>query len=277
MGFALSHVLIRHISSEISPIQTAFFHNLFGLLLLSPWILKSGLGQMRTSHFPTHLLRAILNVSAMLCFFLALSLIPLAKVTALFFTSPIFAVILSIIILGERARLRRWSAVICGFIGVLIILQPGMQTIDLGSILVLASALLWASAVIVIKILGRTDTAMTSTGYMSFLMMILAIPPALFVWKTPPLHIWPYLVLIACLGTLSMLAITQALREADASALMPYDFLKLVWISILAYVLFDQGLDIFIWIGGAIVFASTFYLAYRESVLAKQEASASNS
>jgi len=74
-----------------------------------------------------------------------------------------------------------------------------------------------------------------------------------------------------------MLAITQALREADASALMPYDFLKLVWVSILAYILFGQGLDIFIWIGGAIVFASTFYLAYRESVLAIQGISASSS
>lgn len=271
IGFAFSHVLIRYISTDVSPIQVAFFHNFFGLIILTPWLLKNGLGPLKTAHLSKHFFRALLNVSAMLAYFSALAMVPLAKVTALFFTSPIFAVILSMIILGERAGLRRWSAVVCGFVGVLVILRPGIEAIDLGSTLVLGASLLWAGAVILIKILGRTESSMTSTGYMSFFMMILSVPPALYVWQPIPAGIWPFLIIISILGTTSMLAITQALKEADASALMPYEFLKLIWVSIFGYVLFAQQLDIFIWIGGTIVFVSTFYLAYRENALARQE------
>lgn len=274
IGFAASHILIRYVSANVPALEISFFHNFFGLALLLPWLLMRGISQMRTQHFGLHFLRSVLNASAMMCFFSALPMIPIAKVTALFFTSPIFAALLSTLILGEAMHARRWSAMIFGFIGTLVILRPGLEAIDLGSVLVLAASLLWAGAVVVIRVLGRTEDSFTTTAYMSLGMAVLAAVPAGIVWQTPSTESWLLMVVIASLGTGSMLAMTQALRLAEASALVPFDFLKLLWVSILAYIFFDQGIDVFTWGGGAIVFGSTIYLAYRENQVSQAQAKA---
>lgn len=271
VGFSAMHALVRYVSDELDPIQISFFRNAFGFVVFAPWLMKYGLSVMYTQRLGLHGLRAVLNVLAMFAYFTALSVTPLAQVTALGFTAPIFAALLSVALLGERFRMRRWAALIIGFAGTLVILRPGFQTVDLGSVLVLISAVLWGTTMIVIKVLARTESSMTITGYMNLLLTVLSLGPALYVWQTPQPETWIWLLLIGVLGTLAQVALAQALKEADAGVVMPFDFLKLLWISVLGFVFFSEVPDLFIWLGGAIVFASTTYLAYRESQLRKPD------
>ena len=222
------HVLVRYVSSELHPIQISFFRNAFGLLVFAPWLMKYGLGVMSTKRLGLHCVRAVLNVAAMFAYFTALSITPLARVTALGFTAPIFAALLSVVLLGERFRFRRWAALIIGFAGTLVILRPGVQAIDLGSMLVLISAVLWGVTMIVIKVLARTETSMTITGYMNLFLTILSFGPALYFWQMPRAETWIWLLLIGVTGTLAQVALAQALKEAEAGVVMPFDFLKLV-------------------------------------------------
>ena len=259
------HAIIRYVSSELHPIQIAFFRNLFGLLVFIPWFFRYGVEPLRTRRLPMHALRAGLNILAMFSFFYALSIAPIAEVTALGFTAPIFATLLSILLLRERIRFRRWAAIAVGFIGTLVILRPGIQVIEPGALLVLGSALLWGTTLIVIKHLGRTESSITITLYMSLLLALLSFIPALFVWKMPSLETFAWLAVIGISGNIGQIAIAQSLKMADAGVVMPLDFLKLVWASLLGFFLFGEGLDAFVWLGGLIVLASSSYIAYRES------------
>lgn len=261
---ALMHALIRLVSEDVDPIQIAFLRNAFGLIVFVPILWSSGFGIFRTRRPGLHAARAVLNVMAMFAFFTALSLTEVAKVTALGFTAPIYTALLSVIVLGERFRLRRWSAILIGFAGMLIILRPGIVEIDLGSALVLGSAVLWGIVMLLIKYLGRTESSLTITAYMNVGLSILSFVPALFVWSNPPLMVWALLVIIGVIGTAGQLALAEALKRADATFVLPFDFLRLIWAAGFGYLLFAEIPDTYTWIGGAVIFASTFYLAYRE-------------
>ena len=271
--FSAMHAAVRHVSHEIPPIQAAFFRNFFGLIVFLPILMRSGLTVLHTDRIGLHLVRACLNVCAMFAFFTALSITPIAKVTALSFTSPLFMAVLSVIILGERMRVRRWTATILGFVGTLIILRPGIEAIDLGSVLVVSSAIVWAVTMIVIKFLARTDSSLTITAYMNVLLSILSLGPAIYVWQTPSAEAWMWLVFIGVSGTLAQLTLTEALSQTEATAVMPFDFLKLVWTAAMGFLFFAEIPTIYTWIGAAVIFFSGFYIAYRESVLARQRRS----
>ncbi len=271
VGFTSMHVLVRYVSAELHPFQIAFFRNAFGIILFIPLMLGNGWAVMRTRRPGLHGLRAVMNVTAMLCFFYALTISPVAQVTALSFSAPIFAAVLSVAILGERMQFRRWSAIGLGFLGTLLILRPGLIGIDLGSVLTLAAAVVWAATLIVIKILGRTESSVTITAYMNILLALLSLGPALYYWQTPSGTALLWLLAIAVLGTFAQLALAQSLKEADAGVIMPFDFLKLIWAAILGYLLFAELPDAFVWLGGAIIVLSTSYIAYRESRLRRRQ------
>ncbi len=264
VGFAVMHTLIRYVSAELHPFQIAFFRNFFGILIFIPMLMRYGLAPFKTNRLALHTLRGALNIVAMLAFFTALSITPIARVTALGFSAPIFAAVLSVVILGERFRLHRWGAILLGFTGTLVILRPGIIPMDLGSILVLSSAFLWGITMIVIKVLSRTDSAITITSYMNVMLAFFAFIPALWVWRTPSYETWGWLVVIGLAGTLAQLALTQALKEGETTVVLPFDFLKLIWVSIFGFWLFGEVADLWTWIGAAIIIASAFYMAHRE-------------
>lgn len=267
IGFAAMHGGVRYLSLELHqhPFEIAFFRNLFGLIALAPWFVRQGVKPLRTQRFGLHLARALINVVAMLLFFMGLFLTPIAKVQALGFTAPLFASLLAVFFLGERVLLWRWSALVVGFIGALIIVRPGLQHVDLGSVLVLASAAIWSVAIIIIKQLSRTDSSVTITAYMVLLMSPLSFVPALYVWQWPDGEQLLWLGFVGVTGTLAQLAMAQAFRVADATAVLPLDFLKLVWGAGIGYLAFREVPDAGIWIGGITVFAAATYIAYREN------------
>ncbi|HLT02930.1 MAG TPA: DMT family transporter [Geminicoccaceae bacterium] len=262
--FAAMHASIRHVSETIHPFEIAFFRSVFALAVVTPWFWRQGFGLLHTRRPGLHALRAIFNVFAMLSFFYALTITPLSEVTALNFTAPIFASLLAALILGEVVRLRRWGAIVVGFAGTLVILRPGFAEVGLGEILVLFSSLVWAFALLVIKTLSRTDSSATIIAYMALLMMPLTLIPAAFVWQWPDAVELLWLVLVGLLGGAGQLLMTEALRSADTAVVMPIDFCKLPWVAAIAYLAFDEVPDLYTWLGGAIIFASSFYIAYRE-------------
>lgn len=271
VGFALMHTMVRQVSTELHPFQIVFFRNFFGLLVFLPVLMRHGLTPFKTQKLPLHALRAAFNIVAMLAFFYALSITPIARVTALAFSAPIFAAVLSVVILGERFRLHRWSAIFIGFIGALIILRPGIIPLDLGSLLVLSSAFTWGITMIVIKVLSRTDSAMTITSYMNLLLTFFAFGPALMVWRAPQFETWVWLVAIGISGTLAQVALAQSLKVGETTVVLPFDFLKLIWVSILGYWLFGELADLWTWVGAAIIIASAFYVAHRERAIKQEE------
>ena len=266
--FAAMHAVILHLTEAMHPFEVAFFRNLFGLIFVIPWFIRFGLEPLRTRHLKLHAYRSLVNVVAMFSFFYAISITPLAEVTALGFAAPIFTTVLVALFLGEVVRLRRWTAVIIGFIGTLIILRPGFDEIGLGQLLVLNSTVFWAVALLLIKTIGRHDSSVTIITYMSLLQLPLSLIPALFVWTWPTWDLLPWLLAIGILGGGAQWLMTESLRVADTSVVMPLDFCKLPWTAVLAYLVFAQVPDIFTLIGGVVIFGSSLYIAYRERKVA---------
>lgn len=272
LGFSIMHTAVRYLSAELHSLQIVFFRNLFGTMIFLPLIARSGLSFMATSRLPMHFLRAVLNVMAMAAFFMALSLTPLAEVNALAFSAPLFTAVLSVVLLGERIRARRWTAIVLGFAGALVIIRPGFVEIDLGAILTLASAFIWGLTMIVIRSLGRTESSLTTTGYMITFLSILSLGPALYVWQWPDWQAWAILLMIGLTGTMAQVLLAESLKTAETTAVLPFDFLKIVWASALGFLLFAEIPTLYTILGATIIFASSFYVAYRERQIDKREA-----
>ncbi len=270
--FSCMHGTIRHVSAEMHPFEMAFFRNLFGLVLLAPLLFHYGIAPLRTSKLKLHLLRGLFNITSMLCFFYALSIAPLTDVAALTFASPIFATALAVFVFGERVGIRRWTAIMVGFAGVLVVLRPGFEGVALGPLLALVASLIWGVALLFIKVLARTESSLTITAYMMILLTPLSLIPAVFFWQWPTVEQYLWLVLMAALGTSGHLFLNQALKVAETNVVMPVDFVRLIWVSIIGFYIFDEVPDLFTWIGGAIIFSSALYIAYRETIRRRQDA-----
>ena len=264
VAFSLMHGLVRFVSEVLPPFQIAFFRNVFGLAFLLPLLMRSRFAVLRTKQIGLHALRGVINMAAMLMFFTALSISPIAKVTALGFTAPIFMAILAVLVLGERFRIYRWSAIFLGFVGMLIILRPGLVAIDTGALLVTGSAALWAVAMIIIKIQSRTESSLTIVAYMGIFLGVFSIAPALWVWQPFGLKTLGLMVLIGLFGSIAQMAISQSLKETDPTALMPFDFLKLIWTAMIGAWFFAEIPDIYTWIGATVIFSSGLFIAFRE-------------
>jgi drug/metabolite transporter (DMT)-like permease len=274
IGFASMHAVIRIASTEQHPFEVAFFRNLFGLVFLSPFFMRHGFHVLRTQRLPLHAARGAVHVAAMLMFFLAVPVTPLGTIAALSFTAPLFVTIGAVLVLGEVVRIRRIVALIAGFAGALVIIRPGMAALEPGTLLVLGSSAVWAAAMILIKLLSRTESSLTMTAYMAVFLTPLSFIAAVFVWQWPTLEEIGWFALMGSFGTLSHLCLAQAFREADASVVLPVDFLRLIWASVLGYLLFNEIPVLYVWIGGTIIFASTLYLAYREAKVARAKLAA---
>jgi drug/metabolite transporter (DMT)-like permease len=206
--------------------------------------------------------------------FISLTLIPLAEATALGFTAPLWATIGAVVILGEVIRLRRVTALALCFVGVLIVLRPGVETISVGSMLALTHAFLIAATTLIVKRLTATESPTTIVIWMALMQTPLSLFPALYVWQWPAPATWLWLWCLAGAGTLGHLCWTRAFTIAEVSQLQPFEFIKLPMIAIFAYLVFAELPSTWTWLGGTVIFASTAYISLREASLARQRASA---
>ena len=266
--FVMMHGTVKYLSEEIHPFEIAFFRNVFVVIVLAPIILSNGRKVFVSKQPKIHIYRILLNSVALICFFYGLSKTALAEATALGFTVPIFATILSILFLKEKIRLRRFSALIIGFIGTLIVLRPDIS-IQIGSLFIILSSLLWSICLIFIKQLTKTDNAITISLYAGIGLIPATLFVAVPVWITPNIHQVLILFFISFMGTLAQTLMNSSFKRGEVAMLLPFDFLRLIWAALLGYTLFIETPEITLWLGGILILGSTSYMAWREMKLKK--------
>jgi drug/metabolite transporter (DMT)-like permease len=273
-SFAIMAATIRHLAGRIHPFELAFFRNLFSLLLLAPWVLRGGFSRLRTASIKKYGLRGLLSIVAMLSWFYGLAVMPLAEATALSFTAPIFASIGAILFLGEHMGVRRWSAIAVGFVGAMIIVRPGFHAVSWPALVVLGGSAAVAGSIIMVKILSRTEPSNVIVAYMGIYLVPMSLIPALFVWTMPLGTDWLWLVFIAAVATVGQLGITYAYATTEATVVLPFDYARLPFAAVIAYVAFDEVPDQWTWLGAAVIAGSTIYVARREARRSKTKVAA---
>ena len=257
--------MVRHLTTTLHPFEIAFAHSLFGLLFLLPMLYRNGWKTLRTTRPGLHAWRGVCNTLATLCMTSAIKLTPLAKVAALSFSAPLFATVLALVALREALRARRIAALVVGFSGTWLVFRPGVVDVDLGSLLVLGFAFSWGATMIAIKALSRTDSTLTITLYVGLINTPLTLIAAIPVWQTPTPEEWIWLASLGLVGLARQMSLSQAFKEADATAILPLDFLKLPWMALIGFFAFAEVPDVWTWVGGAVIFAAATTIAYRES------------
>lgn len=264
--FVLMHSAVKYLSKEVHIFEIAFFRCALVIFVLAPVIIQQGKTIFKTKQPKMQFLRIITNSVAMLCFFYGISTTPLAQLTTLGFTVPIFATILAVIFMKEKIRLRRTTALIIGFIGTIVVMRPDIS-IELGALLIIFSSFLWSICLIFIKKLTQTDSAVTISLYFGIGMI-----PATFILAFPVMEAidmrqFTILIFIAITGTLAQTIMNTALKKGELALLLPFDFLRLIWSVLIGYVLFAEEPTFTLWIGGFLIIGSTTYIAWREAKL----------
>jgi drug/metabolite transporter (DMT)-like permease len=267
----MMNVLIRVAAQSMHPFEVAFFRCLFGLVLVIPWIVRSGPALSRSRNSGFYLLRAGVGIVSMVTWFYGITVVPLATATAVNFTAPLFATLAAALILREDVRLRRWSAVVLGFVGVLVIMRPGSERLDANLLILLVSSATAAMNNITIKFLARTEPPGRIVALFMLYLTPLSLIPALFVWHWPDPRTLGALVGLGCLGTIAHLSVARALAAADASACAPFEFARLPFAALIGFLWFGEVTDLWTWAGAAIIAGSSVYVAHREARLARLE------
>ncbi|MGE5539664.1 MAG: DMT family transporter [Gemmatimonas sp.] len=274
LSFATMAATIRHMADRLHPFELAFFRNLFSLLIMAPWVLRGGMARLRTASIRKYGLRGLLSIVAMLSWFYGLAMMPIAEATALSFTAPIFASIGAILFLGERMGVRRWSAIVVGFAGAMIILRPGLHAVSWPALVVLGGSAAVAGSIIMVKILSRTEPSNLIVTYMGIYLVPMSLIPALFVWTTPVGTDWLWLAFIAAVATAGQLGITYAYAATDATVVLPFDYARLPFAALIAYFAFGEMPDRWTWVGAAVIAGSAIYIARREAQRSKEKVAA---
>ena len=266
--FVLMHSAVKYLSNEIHIFEIAFFRCGLVIFVLAPVIFHQGKSIFKTKQPKMQIIRILTNSVAMLCFFYGISTTPLAQLTTLGFTVPIFATILAVIFMREKIRLRRTGALIIGFIGTLIVMRPDIS-IEVGAVLIIFSSFLWSICLIFIKKLTETDSPVTISLYFGIGMI-----PATFFIAFPFLEMvnlkqFIILIFIAITGTLAQTIMNSALQKGELALILPFDFLRLIWSVLIGYALFAEEPTFTLWIGGFLIIGSTSYIAWREANLKK--------
>ena len=269
--FAFMVLAIRLASEQLHAFEVAFFRSFFGMLAALPLLRRHGFGLLRTSQLPRYVFRCVLGTLAMLCGFWAIANLPLAHAVSLSYSSPLFITIAAALWLGEQVRARRWSAVVAGFIGVLVIVRPGTEGFSWGSMVAVAGAVISAAVAIQIKQLTRTEPADRVVIWTTILWVPMSLLPALLVWQGPQGITWLWVIAAGVLGTAGHMFWTRALNIGDVSALSPISFLQLPIVALLGWLLFAEALDGWTIAGAAVILGANAYIAHRETVIARRK------
>ena len=245
--------------------QAATFPVILAAVAVGP-----GFASLRTHRLGAHALRCAVGLGSMCFMFLTVMLLPLAESTILQFTVPIFATILGALILKEPTGWHRWSAVVAGFIGVVIVAQPGSGHIPLlGLATGLLASSLNASVAIMVRSIGKTEAPTTIVFYFSLLSMIPLLPAFLYFGGSHSPATWGWLVATGLVGAVGQLAMTTSLRMAPVSAVVPMDYSGLIWATLYGWVLFAVLPTPMTWVGAPIIVASGLYIVWREHRLSR--------
>jgi len=268
--FTFSHGLVRGVGEAIHPLEIAFATSLFSFTFYLPWLFRTGFRPLRTKQIRLHWVRASFNAAAVCGWYYALTMAPLADAVALSLTGPLVITLGAVLFLGEPARLRRWVALGIGIAGALLIIRPGFQSFNPGYWFVLFSISSTAGSRLLTKHMTLSEPPATLGAWLALLQV-----PITFVLAVP-FWTWPNPLQLAMMFGVGLLvggahfSLTMAYHRADVGSLEPFNFIRLVLAAIIGYVVFAENPDAWTWAGGAIIVASTSYIAHRESVRRRQ-------
>ncbi len=259
--------------ADVSTPELAFYRFAFGLIPLLGWIAWSrNLGAWRTERPMAHVTRAVIGLTTMLLAFSALAYLPLAESTTIGFAAPLFAVALSALILKEKVGRHRWSAVMLGFVGVLVVMRPGGAHVpEIGLLLAILSAFGVGVVTITIRQIGRTEGTQTTVLWFSLLSMLALAPLLPFFARAHDLRTWGILLALGLFGGLGQLCLTSSLRFAPVSVVVPFDYTQLLWAVLLGSLLFGNHPPATTWAGAVVIIASGLYTLYREHKLGREK------
>ncbi|MGE0254461.1 MAG: DMT family transporter [Alphaproteobacteria bacterium] len=263
-SFATSHTLVRFGTADVPSIEIAFLRFLSAAVLMAPLALRRRAGVLRTRRLPLNMLNGTLNATGALTLIYAVNVLPVALVTALTFTVPLFTTVFAILLLGERASPVRILATLVGFAGALVVLRPDSNGVTWAILLPVAGAMQMAAGLLITKRLTRTEGSLTISLHTTLWSLVVMGAACPFVWVTPTWQALAVGVAIGLTGTAGLFLWARAMSHADASLLAPFDYARLPVAALLAYIAYGEVPGLWTWIGGAIIIAATAWLARRE-------------
>ena len=266
----LMGTFIKLAQEELNVFTTGFLRFFFGFLIITPYILKTKFEVFSTKNLKIHILRSALNLPAMLLGFAALAMLPLEKMTAIHFIVPIIVTILAVIFLKEKIYLYRSIALVMGFLGMLIILRPGIIDISIGIYMALISSLIWSVVIILTKKVSKDDSAITILSHQYVYMSLFSFPLVIYFWDQPSLKTIIFILSAAMSGTILHIALNHAYKLVDVTMTQPYSFLGLIVSSIIGYFVFSDKPDFYTWLGASVIFCGVLLISYRELHLNKE-------
>ncbi|MBK5910237.1 hypothetical protein CCR85_01860 [Rhodothalassium salexigens] len=266
VAFALVWTLIRIAGETVSAFMIMFARTAFGCLSLAPDLRARGLAMLRTRRLPIHLIRGVTSVVGTFGIFYAVTVTPLGLVVAISYAAPLFTTMGAVLLFGERIHARRVAALIVGFAGMVLVLRPDAVDFDLGVAAAIAGTLGIAGSMLTIKALAPTDRSDTIVAYAFLLPLPVTFAAALPGWMWPEPVDWVLLIAIGLLASVGQRLLAMAFAQADAGAILPIDFVRLVLATAFGAWLFDERVDWLTGAGALIILASTVYLARREAI-----------
>ena len=262
---------IKILSSDLNPFVLAFYRCFFGLIIILPFLFLQKYNDLKTKNIKLQFLRCSINVYSMISWFIAIGTLQLEKAAAIGFTTPLFTTLLAIIFLGEVIKIHRITALIVGFIGILVVIRPGFVEIEPDVLWLLSAAFSFSFVIIIVKKLTEKDTSLTTAFYH----MLFLTPPtfviSLFYWQNINLNHFMILLIVAIAGFITQVTSNQSLKMSDTSFVMPLQFTNLIWLSFIGYALFAELPNIWTWLGGIIIFSAVIYITLRESIVKKDQ------
>lgn len=257
-------VITKFVGTRLNGLEISFFRFFFSMLTVLPFMLPHGLKAFKTQRADLHVWRAVIGVAAIALYVFSLIYLPLAEVTVLSFTQPLFFMPIAILFLKEKVGMNRWVACLIGFAGILVVLQPGTLSFKLASLLPMGAATLFAMLDMLAKKMVNNEGTTTLLFYFAFGTTIAALGPALYVWQTPKVT---EIVWLFCLGAganLIQVCLFRAFAATEASSLVPFRYTELIFASFFGYVLFGELPSMMMYLGAVIIIGSTLYLSYSE-------------
>jgi drug/metabolite transporter (DMT)-like permease len=249
----------REATAELNVFQIMEVRTVLGFFMLYPMIhLSGGLAALKTARPLQHVARNLVHYAAQLGWFFALTLIPLGQVVSIEFTMPIWTAILAARFLKERMTVWKVAAIVLGAVGVFVIVRPATGAINPGQLIALGAAVGFGISMVMVKSLTRTESALTIIFWMLMVQSAAGLLPSLYVWRWPSPPVWGWLGVIAFCGTFSHYCMTRALLHADATVVVPMDFLRVPLAATAGWLIYSERLDSFTVLGAVLILAGNF-------------------
>lgn len=272
--FTTNGAMIRLLSTEIEGVQTAFFRAFFSVLFLLPMVATGRVKPWKSQRLQGHFWRTFMGTCSMVLGFYALAMLPLADATALAFSQPLFSVVLAAVVLHEKVRWRRWTATVVGFLGVLVMVRPGTDSLQPGALVALCNAMSVAVSVLLVRRLSASEAPLMILTQFALFSTLFLVAPAIWFWRWPSPFGWALAVGVSLTATLGQYFWVQAFASGEMSAVAPFDYLRLPFAVFVGWMIWGEMPVVWTYVGAAIVIGSALYIAYREAALARERRAA---